>query len=418
MLDYYSWQATRDPIIFNIIHMKKLFLFSILSGVLPIPVQAIDLRGSLGAETRYFTSTEDFQSSFFIEPEIYWQNEDSSHSVTLKPFARFDDQDDERSHLDIREFFYQYADEHYELRAGVNKIFWGVTESQHLVDVINQTDYLEGFDGEDKLGQSMIQVTSIRDWGVIDIFVLPYFRERDFPGKEGHFNIKMKLNSQIYHAHYEDAVYESKDEEQHLDTAIRYSHTLGDWDFGINYFNGIQRNPYLNFSNPDPITEEITVTPFYAQMQQLGIDLQVTSGSWLWKAEIISREVLNNHLTAMTAGFEYTFYGINDAADLGILLETSQQDSPELVSSIAQNDLFAGGRYTWNDEQSSEILFGISQDLENSSSYAAKIEASRRIGNNYKITLDSWFFNSNNMEEVLFNIKEEDFVQLALEYYF
>jgi hypothetical protein len=399
--------------------MKKQIFALTFCVAISIPAFAIDLRGSLGVETRYFTSAKEFQTSLFIEPEWYWQNEDSSSSVTLKPFARLDELDEERSHLDIREFFYQYANDNLELRAGINKIFWGVTESQHLVDVINQTDYLEGFDGEDKLGQPMIQLTSIHNWGAIDFFVLPYFREREFSGKDGHFNFKMESGSQIYYARFNDAIYESRDEEQHLDAAIRYSHSIGDWDFGLSYFDGTQRDPYFYFTNLNPTTEEFSITPYYVQMQQWGIDLQATLGSWLWKAELISREVLNNRFSAATAGFEYTFYGVSESgADLGVLLEINRNDNQRLAQSAAQNDLFAGGRYTWNDEQSSEILFGISQDLENSNSYAAKIEANRRLGNNYKITLDSWFFNSSRTEDPLFNIREEDFVQLAVEYYF
>jgi hypothetical protein len=399
--------------------MKKYFFVLIFNSIISTPILALDLRGSLGAETRYFTSEGEFQTSLFIEPEWYWQNEDSSSSITLKPFARWDELDEERSHLDIREFFYQYASDTFELRAGINKIFWGVTESQHLVDVINQTDYLEGFDGEDKLGQPMIQLTSIRDWGVIDIFALPYFRERDFAGRNGHFNFKLESGSQIYYAKFNDALYESSNEEQHLDAAIRYSHNLGDWDFGLSYFDGTQRDPYFYVTDPNPVTQEMSVTPYYGQMQQFGVDLQATLGSWLWKAELISREISNDRFTAATAGFEYTFYGVSETgADLGLLFEINQNDNQQLAQSTAQNDLFAGGRYTWNDEQSSEMLFGISQDLENSDSYAAKIEANRRLGDNYKITLDSWFFNSTNAEDPLFNIRKEDFVQLALEYYF
>jgi hypothetical protein len=399
--------------------MKKYYLLFLLSAMIQAPVLALDFRGSLGVETRYFMYDNEVQSSLFVEPEWYWQKEQSNISITFKPFARWDKTDQERSHQDIRELFFQYASDQFELLVGVNKIYWGVTESQHLVDVINQTDYLEGFDGEDKLGQPMIQFTSIRDWGVMDFFVLPYFREREYAGDDGHFNFEQKLGAQLFHAQVNDAVYESKDEKQHLDAAFRYSHSLGNWDFGLSYFDGTQRNPYLNFSNPKPSTEEISLTPYYAQMQQFGVDLQATLGAWLWKAEIISRSVMDDQYTASTAGFEYTFYGVNESgADLGVLLEINQNDNQQLAQSAAQNDLFAGGRYTWNDEQSSEILFGISQDLDNSNSYAAKIEASRRLGDNYKITLDSWFFNSDSIADPLFGIKDEDFVQLAVEYYF
>ena len=72
-----------------------------------------------------------------------------------------------------------------ELRFGVDKVFWGRTESRHLVDVVNQTDLIEYPDEEEKLGQPMLRLTLPRAWGVADIFFLPYFRERTFAGRDG-----------------------------------------------------------------------------------------------------------------------------------------------------------------------------------------------------------------------------------------
>ncbi len=72
-----------------------------------------------------------------------------------------------------------------ETRVGVRRVFWGVTEFQHLVDIINQSDSVEDIDNEDKLGQPMINLSLVKDWGIVDFFVLPYFRERTFAGAEG-----------------------------------------------------------------------------------------------------------------------------------------------------------------------------------------------------------------------------------------
>ena len=47
------------------------------------------------------------------------------------------------------------------MRLGLRKVYWGVTESQHLVDVINQTEGVENLDGEDKLGQPMLNLALI-----------------------------------------------------------------------------------------------------------------------------------------------------------------------------------------------------------------------------------------------------------------
>ena len=68
---------------------------------------------------------------------------------------------------------------------GINSVFWRVVESNHLVDILNQTDLIEDIDGEEKLGQPMISLSTQQDWGGLSLFVLPWFRERTFPSEEG-----------------------------------------------------------------------------------------------------------------------------------------------------------------------------------------------------------------------------------------
>ena len=89
--------------------------------------------------------------------------------------------------LILREAYWAYEDWSYkgteiELLVGINKVFWGVTESVHLVDIVNQTDLVEDLDQEDKLGQPMVNLALQHDWGLLNIYLLPYFRERTFPG--------------------------------------------------------------------------------------------------------------------------------------------------------------------------------------------------------------------------------------------
>ncbi len=58
--------------------------------------------------------------------------------------------------------------EEWEILAGLNKVFWGVAESRHQV---------EDIDEEDKLGQPMLNLTTLRDWGTVSLFILPGFSE-------------------------------------------------------------------------------------------------------------------------------------------------------------------------------------------------------------------------------------------------
>jgi hypothetical protein len=191
-------------------------------------------------ENRYFLkdalSPEQHNNylSIVAEPEYYRAWDDGRQSFTFVPFARIDQYDDERTHVDIRELEWIKAAEDHEWRIGVRTVFWGVTEFRHLVDIINQTDAVENIDGEDKLGQPMVNFALIKEWGTLDLFVLVGFRERTFPGVEGRPRTIPPVDP-------DQSDFESSDEEDHIDFAIRWSHTLGDWDIGVYQFSGTSR---------------------------------------------------------------------------------------------------------------------------------------------------------------------------------
>ena len=256
------------------------------------------------------------------------------------------------------------------------------------MDIINQTDAVESIDGEQKLGQPMLQYTRIHDWGVIDAFVLPVFRERTFAGEDARLTGGLVVKSH-------DALYQSDREHKHVDLALRYSHTIDIVDFGSSWFQGTNREAQLLYSGSPNAFQ-----PYYRQIQQVGLDMQVTIDDWLWKLEAIVREqhgndpreiqqwVLATHglptddFAALTAGFEYTWVGILETGiDLGLLSEFSRDNSRgDNTPHGAQKDLFLGTRLTFNDTQSTEFLLGYSQDLDNRDSYIGFIEASRRLG--------------------------------------
>lgn len=311
--------------------------------------------------------------------------------------------DEERSHGDIREALYLNYWGDYELRAGVGKVFWGVTESAHLVDVINQTDAVESVDGEAKLGQPMVHVTVVKEWGTTDWFVLPYFRERTFSGEEG----RLRPNPPIS----QDALYQSSQAEKHTDFAFRYSKMLGDWDVGVSYFKGTNRDPYYRLDGGE-------IKPYYAQMSQVGIDIQGIVGDWLWKLESIYRDS-DDHHTGVVTGFEYTWVGVLDSVvDIGFIAEYLYDSRGNNAQTIGQNDAFAGLRFAFNDEDGTELLMGITQDLDNSDVYNAKLEASSRVNNQLKWRIDAWLFENETPNDLLYFGRKDDFIELGLDYYF
>ncbi|MCV6587435.1 MAG: hypothetical protein OIF57_00200 [Marinobacterium sp.] len=385
-----------------------------LPGLAQAEVNELELSGKVTAELRAFTQDAQFSGqdqdsnlSFSVEPEFYWEWNDGLDSLTFTPFLRIDEHDDERSHGDIRELSWIHVGDDWELRTGIRKVFWGVTEFQHLVDVINQTDNVEDFDGEDKLGQLMVNLSLVRDWGIVDLFLLPGFRERTFPGADGRLRSGLVVDTNR-------ARYQSGAGDKHLDAAVRWSHSVDVYDLGAYWFHGTNRDPILTPVNRNG---SLVLSPFYEQMDQFGVDVQATVDSWLWKFEAIWRDSDSDEFLAAQGGFEYTFYGLKDsAADLGVLLEYGWDERDER-GGISQNDLFMGGRLTLNDAESSELLAGISHDLDHDST-SLLVEASRRVGDNWKISLDGRFFSSDTPVDPGYAFRQDDHLQLTVERYF
>ena len=99
-----------------------------------------------------------------------WADGDITFRFT--PFARLDAQDDRRTHWDIRELKLDVTQSDWSFTIGADTLFWGKTEAVHLVDIINQTDGVENIDGEDKLGQPMLNLAWQRGWGRVEAFAL------------------------------------------------------------------------------------------------------------------------------------------------------------------------------------------------------------------------------------------------------
>ena len=375
---------------------------------------AVEFSGNVATELLLFTETERFAEQFdenltvsFQPKWMYsWNNRDDEIVVEL--FMRADSRDDNRQHADIRELKWLHVDDNQEWRIGIDTVFWGVTESQHLVDVINTVDRVEGIDGEDKLGQPMIHYTNIQDYGVFHVFILTGFREPTFHSPEGRLRLPLPVDE-------DQAQFESSDEEQHIDYALRYAHYIGDTEFGLSLFDGTSRDP--EFSQGFDSDGQPVLIPFYPQITQFGLDLQSIVDDWLWKLELIHRDQDSGSFFATVAGFEYTFYGIMETAiDLGTLLEYSYEDRDENAG-VFDNDLFAGLRFAFNDVQSSEVLAGMFYDVENQSR-SFRVEANRRLGDSWKLTGELQFFSNIDEDDPLNAYAQDDFILMELARYF
>lgn len=396
-----------------------------------------DIRGNISTEFTWFTSQNDepdswqFGSGVAADIELYQQIADNI-SLTLRPFVRIDQHDDKRTHADLREFILTTNGDNWEFSGGLGQVFWGVTESRNPVDVINQIDNLESVDGSDKLGQLMLNVKWFSDFGDVEIYALPHFRERRFASADGRPFTGFTVS--------DDAQFESTDGDEHLDTAIRWSRSFDSWDLGLHYFNGTSRDPALI---PISTTE---LTPRYQQMQQVGIDALGLYGDLTAKLELVQKsgDEFTDHAEAVT-GIEYTFVGLlsplqendllpanwcdgdsvnpvkvlvcNDRMDLGVVLEYLWDERGENATQLFQNDFLAGLRFAFNDERSSDALLGIIQDLDHGST-SLSLEASTRLYESFRLSTELRVFSNTSDDPFLSALDDEDFLRLDLAYFF
>lgn len=376
----------------------------------------IDVSGYAAAEVRIFPAEPKFarqhenafSPSLALQPELRWKPDDEN-TLTIIAFGRVDADDSERTHWDIREANWLYNAGDWDFRIGLGKVFWGVAESRHLVDIINQSDVVESLDEEDKLGQPMANLNVITGIGTWSAFVLPYFRERTFAGPDGRPGLPLPVDENL-------ATFESSDKERHIDYALRWQERLGDIDVGLSHFHGTGREPRLI---PTMTPSGPVFAPHYDQIDQTGLDLQATLDAWLLKLEAIVRTGQGDTFFAATAGFEYTLYQLFESTyDLGLIAEYHHDGRDNTAPfTVFNNDIMAGTRLALNDQDDTALLIGAILDVENQTTLAT-VEFSTRLADGWKLEMEGRFFPYVANSSVESNTEREHTFELRVLRYF
>ena len=380
-----------------------------------------EITGTVFMETVIFPDDAAFSGqsqhnvSLAVAPEYYLEWPDYT-SITISPFGRLDSSDARRTHFDIRELFLRIVRDDWSLVVGSTKVFWGVTESKHLVDIINQTDVIENPNGESKFGQPMVNLSFTSDWGFIDLFVMPYFRERIFQSRSGRLRGSVLIDAG-------QARFDSKAERFNPDVAVRYSNSIGSWDVGLSNFYGTSREPTLTdfgFSSDNTVV----LVPNYESISQTGLELQYTNGPWLWKLEGLFRQGQKNALgseqnfSSVVVGAEYNFFGaFGTNTDVGVLAEYMRDSRLNKATDPLQHDIFSAVRVALNDTADTQALAGVVQDLQESTRQVF-LEASTRINDSARLSLELQKFMSVESGDVLSDLRADDFIRLELTYYY
>lgn len=368
---------------------------------------AIDFSGYAEIQQRFFPQRENSAQSHSYESAALnpqWRfDAGKSDALTLRLFARHDFDDSSRTHADVREALWQHLRGNQEWRVGIDEVFWGVVESRHLVDIINQKDMLERIDGDAKLGQPLLNWNWRRNRTSLEVFVLPYFREQKFADPSGRLRPPLRVI---------EPEYANGAQRRDTSTAVRWQFLGEDADVALSYFDGISREPQFRLASR---RGELRIQPTYVHLTQTGLEAQKSTGNWLLKAEAVYREDDESSWAGVT-GFEYTFDDVL-RGDLGVMLEYLRDTRDWQPRETFQDDIFAGLRYASSTLSSTNILAGFYQERQRDG-HVFKLEANTRLGESAKLTFEFWRFDELSETELASFFAKDDYVQISLQYYF
>jgi len=342
-------------------------------------LEAGEWTGELGGEYRYFRDPGEFGQSqnalaTRLSAEYFSSWNDSQDTFTLRPYLLLDYQDSDRTHFDLREALWIHVGDDWELRTGITRVFWGKTEFTNLVDVINQQDLVDGED--EKLGQPMVNLSLVHDWGIFDFYLLLGFRERTFPGPDGRLRTPLPVDT-------DHPIYSSDTSPHDVDWAFRWQRPLNDYvEMGLSLFSGVDREPWysFNFDMENPM-----LLPNYMHKDQLGLELEYIYEGWAVKFEGVAARSARESYVASVTGIEYSFYGLfGSDMDMTFITEFMLDSRDDSTPGFLEHDIGFGGRFTFNDEFDTTMLAGVLWDPDTSEKVAS-VEFERRIMSDFKL---------------------------------
>lgn len=372
----------------------------------------LSLSSWLFPESPLYSGQKHNNYSISIEPEIYaeWSN---NKNLTVRPFYIFDNKDPHRTHFDMREMRYSLYGDNWETNIGIGQVFWGVTESKNLVDIINQFDVVADPLLKTKLGQPLINLTLIEDYGYFDFYVLPYFRERTSPGKKGRLRTDPHFikNSTTFEG----------GSQWTPELAARWSKSYYDYDVSLHSFFGYGRSPSIDIKIIDGL---INYAPNYQRVRQVGGTVQRTLDSTLLKLEWIARNgekdsnLKRGGYFASVLGLEHTlFQSIGDNGDIGFLIEYNFDSRRSTSSDLLQDDIFMAMRFVLNDAQNTEMLLGSIFDLDGDGQIY-QLDFGRRLNDSLNLGIKGAVYQNGRIGSNLYILRQDSWLEVSLKKYF
>lgn len=377
-------------------------------------LDASELRGTAGVESMIYSQTPLFEE----QADSRWQptaqitldgsrefSRDSTFDFTV--FGRASPYAEHPYAGDIREADLKIQFENAELKAGVLAETWGTLEALNLVDIINQRDLAEDFQGDAKLGQPGVSMSLQQGDLVWSLLALTYARERRFA--EGEDRLRA-LPAPIVTETFENSRWNPS-------VALRAQYRLDALDIALSQYVGHAREPILK-----PLFGSPGLTGFeslYEKIAQTGVEAQYVMGDSVLKSELLYQSHGADSFWGSGIGAETTFNKLRGSFEsLTLYFEAYFDDRSDSAPLTAfQRDVFLGARYNLNDTDDSVFEARYTHDLEWHSNLV-DLRASRRILGDCLLSAQLLLPLEVERDPALNGFAQDKYFRLGLDWYF
>lgn len=337
--------------------------------------QAASLRGAVGGEARVYADAPALPDqardrtlgSAYVSLNASAQARGGAR-FDLDVFGRLAPRGSHEASGDVRQATVRWDSGETEWKLGVLSETWGVLEAWNPVDIINQRDLAEDFQGDVKLGQpGAVANLQLRDT-LLSFYATTYARGRRYAEDRDRLRA---LPAPIVEETFERGRWAPG-------LAMRAKFRLGSLDLGVSQYAGPAREPVLQ-----PVLGPSGLRGFravYERIGQTGVEAQYVAGDSVFKAELIRQQGGVDDFWGGGVGLETGFSKFaGGAGDLAVYAEyyaDTRDDAAPLTP--FQRDVFIGARYTCNDARDTVLELRSTYDLQRHSNLL-DARAQRRV---------------------------------------
>lgn len=332
-------------------------------------------------------STHGINDSETFEGDFKFTYDDEKNFRTvLHPRIRVDFLDFSRNRYLPNESHLVFYTPRLEVKAGLDVVSWGVSNSFNPTDLINRRDFEYNFYDPEKMGELLVSLKStFPRVGPVDeltahFLLLPLFQKAPLPELDTRFPIRGDANGVPFTVTDQQ---ESPDYPEAVGAALHLKGTLKGADMALFYYHGPERDPGYRLIIDSSGT--LRLEPFYYSIDAVGGNFEVPFKNLLFHLEAVVKSTASNdpkpHEVAFEEteaiptsyatfipGLDYTLTGGLGGGEIEVtmeyLIDTDQGENLRNFRPF-QNDLFVGSRWRFNDRRDSKIEAGVIKDLTN-----------------------------------------------------